>query len=97
MQLQQGRTVEGVAEYFRLAAGYERHQRDADANAVYRLILVHSPGHPEAARRGSADFLSLNKAIQRDDFPANGDMDPSDPQPTESAKRRRTVKRLTRY
>ena len=75
MQLQQGRTAEGVAEYFRLAAGYERHQRDADANAVYRLILKHSPGHPEASRR--LEFpVSETLEIRRDDFPTNRDLRP---------------------
>jgi tetratricopeptide (TPR) repeat protein len=89
MQLQQGRTAEGVAEYFRLGEGYERRHRDADANAVYRLILTHSPGHPEASRRLGLP-ASEAEAVQRDDFPVNGDANPSDFQSPEGFDREDT-------
>ena len=89
MQLQQGRTAEGVAEYFRLGAGYERHQKDAEANAVYRLILEHSPGHPEASRRLGLP-VSETEAVQRDDVPVNGDLSPSSPQAVEDVDRQDT-------
>jgi len=60
LSLAQGKTADAVDQYLHVAEEYKRHQRDVEAQALYELILKHSPGHPDATNQG----LPVSEAIE---------------------------------
>ncbi|HEY3196615.1 MAG TPA: tetratricopeptide repeat protein [Nitrospirales bacterium] len=45
LSLAQGETAEAIEQYQHVAVEYKAHQRDVEAQALYELILKHSPDH----------------------------------------------------
>jgi tetratricopeptide (TPR) repeat protein len=60
LSLAQGKTADAIDQYLHVAEEYKRHQRDVEAQALYELILKHSPGHPDATNQR----LPISEAIE---------------------------------